>query len=373
MRKIKVVTLGPTLHQQGGIATVENLILKHPCTDIKARHIPTHDEGSVAHRIKLFVWALVQFSWLLLQGHVDVVHLHVSEKGSVFRKAILVILSTLFGKSVIMHTHGCEFHLFYDNLPTFGKHFVSWIFEQCAYVITLSKSWKDYYIHQCHLSPDKVLVLHNPVELPEVIPQRGDKKTHFVFLGRIGARKGAFDLIQAFANLSPQHRMNSHLTLAGDGSLEEAHKLIKELNLQAQVTLPGWINYAQRNDLLQQASVFVLPSYNEGLPMAMLEAMAWELPIIATPVGGIPNVILHKENGLLVEVGNVNHLSQAMQILIDDPSLRFRMGANARQRVTPLNLPNYYTTLLAIYRSAVAGESAVRFSDTGTQVSNLSE
>jgi glycosyltransferase involved in cell wall biosynthesis len=359
MKKIKVVMLGPSLQQQGGMATVENLLLKQSSEKVEIKHISTHEDGSILRRLQVYVAALIEFIGKLIQNDIDVVHLHVSEKGSVLRKALLVILSALFRKPVIMHTHGCEFHLFYDRLPPLGKHCVSAIFQHCAYVITLSESWSKYYISTCGLDTDKVGVLHNPVELPVELPVRGGvEKIRLVFLGRIGKRKGAFDLIQAFASLSLTEKKRAELTLAGDGEVLQAKELVEALSLQDFVKLPGWINTQQRDQLLREADAFILPSYNEGLPVAMLEAMAWELPVIMTPVGGIPEIVKHEKNGILVNPGDIQQITEAIETLIRDESLRLAMGKNARQQVASFDIHNYNNALLAIYLNVVIPHSS---------------
>lgn len=354
MENLNVVMLGPALRQHGGMATVEKLIMQQLFTGVKVWHIASHDEGSILHRLQVFAWALVQLIWQLLQGRADVVHLHVSERGSVPRKGILALLAFSFRKPVIMHTHGCEFRPFYDQLPQLGKRVVSWLFQHCTYVITLSESWQKYYLASCNLSPKRTLALSNPVEIPEKVPSReGAALVRFVSLGRIGQRKGTFDLIQAFANLAPELRSRSELILAGDGAIEEAIKLVQTLNLESHIKLPGWLTSAECSQLLQQSHVFVLPSYNEGLPMAMLEAMAWGLPVISTPVGGVPEVAIHQKNGFLVSPGDIEQIAESMEALIANEPMRLAMGKCARQQVLPLNAHTYCQNLFSLYCSVV--------------------
>ena len=352
MEKLKVVMLGPTLNQHGGIATVENLIMQQLCTDVEVRHIASHDEGSILHRLYLFALALVQFIWQLLQGRVDVVHLHVSERGSILRKGVLILIAFGFRKPVIVHTHGCEFRPFYDRLPQLGKQFVSWLFQHCDYVITLSESWQRYYLSNCGLSLKRTIVLPNPVEIPAEVPNReGADLIRFVSLGRVGQRKGTFDLIRAFAKLAPELQSRCELILAGDGAIEQALELITALKLESYIKLPGWLNSTQRNQLLQQSHVFVLPSYNEGLPMAMLEAMAWELPVIVTPVGGIPEIVAHGRNGFLVNPGDIKQITKSMQTLIEDEPARLAMGRSSIQQASLLDVNNYCHSLFSLYCS----------------------
>lgn len=354
MKPLRITMLGPSLSQNGGIASVENLILKYAPADIQIDHIATHEDGSVIQRVRIFVKAVGRLIQQLLMGNADIFHLHVSQRGSAFRVAILVVLILLFQKPIVLHPHGSEFRLFYSNLHPSQKWLLRSVFRRCNHFVVLSESWKKFYIDIFALSPQQVSVLANPVKLPFALPKRHQaEETVFLFLGRIGDRKGAFDLIQAFSNVYNQQLSNIKLVLAGDGELDRAQQLIESLQLTNQVCLLGWVDIEQRDQLLAEASVFVLPSYNEGLPMALLEAMGWELPVITTPVGGIPELIVHSENGLLVTPGNLSELAEMMQSLIQSESFRRSLGSKARASVLPLGVEHYCSTLVETYQKVL--------------------
>lgn len=359
MKKLKVIMLGPSLEEKGGMGSVGTLIINTVPADIHMEHISTWDgelsRQSGIHRLQVFIRAVISLFWKLLKGEVDVVHIHLAERGSALRKSILIMLTKVFGKQVILHAHGCEFHSFHGDLSPVMKRVLNLILRQSTYLIALSESWKDYYIKHCGFKAQQVVVFANPVEIPENIPDRAklNKKINFVSLGRIGKRKGAFDLIEAFAHLTPQQREQSELTLAGIGEVEEALSLAESLNIKQHINFPGWVDPVGRSELLSKADVFVLPSYNEGLPMALLEAMSWGLPVITTPVGGIPEVVTHSKTGLLVNPGDVQQLTEAVQSLIDDESLRFKLGTDARKRIIPLDIKVYSRSLYELYCSTV--------------------
>ena len=159
---LHILMMGPSLSQQGGMATVENLIMDRTADDIKIRHVTTHEEGTVLHRIWIFCIALAVLFLNLLKNRCDLVHLHVSERGSVVRVSILILITRFFRRPVIIHAHGCEFHTFYNSLTVFFQRCVSLVFRQCVCVFVLSKSWRDYYVSQCGLSLEKTVVLTNP-------------------------------------------------------------------------------------------------------------------------------------------------------------------------------------------------------------------
>jgi glycosyltransferase involved in cell wall biosynthesis len=351
MDKIQVFMLGESLDRSGGIVSVEKLILEYASAEIEINHLATLPNGTTIHKILVFIRALCLLCWRLSTTKTDLVYIHVSERGSAFRQALTTTISWLFRKPVILHSHSADFHDFYANLPPIIKSGLSWVFCKSTRFIVLSHSWKNFYVENLGLNPERVIVLPNPVKFPFKIHQRiNAEKTTFLFLGRIGERKGAFDLISAFAAIPSDQNQNVELIIAGDGEGQRARDIIEKLNLSQHIKVLDWVNEQQRDELLEKASVFILPSYNEGLPMALLEAMSWGLPVITTPVGGIPELVISGENGLLVNPGEIEQLSAAMQSLIGSETLRLSLGNAARETVSPFEIGKYSAQLGDIVR-----------------------
>jgi glycosyltransferase involved in cell wall biosynthesis len=349
-KQLHVLLLGPSLEQNGGMAAVQNLILSRTLFSFKFEHICTHDEGSLAHRGRIFAKALALFIEKLWFGRADLVHIHVSERGSVLRKVLLILLTFAFRQPILIHTHGAEFQPFFLKLPILGQKILIRIFRQCDGFIVLSESWQNFYISQLCLKPERVFILPNAVELPtQVFSRMISTGINLVFCGRVGHRKGAFDLIQAFALLSADQGASVQLAIAGDGDLDQAQQMAEDFNISDHVSFLGWVSSQQRDQVLSSADIFVLPSYNEGLPMAILEAMAWGLPIITTPVGGIPEVVISHQNGLLVEPGDIQQLSKAIQLLVEDKTLRLSLGKAARKTAESFDARTYGDRLAHIY------------------------
>jgi glycosyltransferase involved in cell wall biosynthesis len=373
----RVLMLGAGLDVQGGITSVEKLILEHAPPELKIHHVATFAKGSAFHNVRVFLRAAKTLVQTLLRKEADLVHIHFSERGSTLRKAILILITLGFRKPLVLHAHGATYQEFYVGLPPLVQNLISFVFRQCTKFIALSEGWKAFYAENFHLQPNQIAVLHNPVKLPSESPHRVERQqVTFVFLGRIGKRggaldqvksviafpkqdKGAFDLIRAFAALPEQERACAKLVLAGNGDVEMAQQLIQELGIEEQATVCSWLSPEQRDALLVEADAFVLPSYNEGLPMSMLEAMGWGLPVIVTPVGGIPEVVNHGENGLLVQPGNQQELVQAMQNLIANEDLRLTLGTAARSSIQYLDIKNYISSLLELYTSVVRQDKAL--------------
>jgi glycosyltransferase involved in cell wall biosynthesis len=351
---MRILMLGESLKNQGGIVSVEKLIMKQAPAEVHIHHISTLPKGSTLIKVLVFFQALVLLCWQLLKQEADIVHIHVSERGSAWRQSITTVIAWLLQKPVILHTHSADFHVFYSNIPTIFQAVLRWAFCKSTFFIVLSDSWKKFYVDNLGLNPDQVVVLPNPVKLPVEVPPRTNTQTvNFLFLGRIGERKGAFDLIEAFAAIPHEQRQNSKLTMAGDGDGKRARNSVENLNLSNQITILDWVDEQERDALLKKADVFVLPSYNEGLPMALLEAMSWGLPVITTPVGGIPELVIPDQNGLLVKPGNIRELSIAMQTLIVNQELRQEIGDNARESIQPFDVDKYLIYLFKIYHSVM--------------------
>jgi glycosyltransferase involved in cell wall biosynthesis len=357
----RVLMVGPSLQEEGGMGTVSRLILNY-VKELDIDHISswTNRPGSTQLPSKIQVIKTFVLAWLkliveLIFERVDVLHFHMSERGSAWRTLILIGTAYVFRKPIIVHTHGAEFHLFYETLPQLGQKLINWMLQKTSYLIVLSESWQNYYISRCQLNPNRVIVLHNPVEYPAIANKKEEAQTpiKLLFLGKINQRKGIYDLLKSFANFKQNCQISTQLLIAGSGEIESAIRLAEELKIAGDIDFLGWINPTQRNQLLSEAHTFILPSYNEGLPMALLEAMSWGLSIITTPVGGIGEVIKHQETGLLVEPGNITQLTEAIDSLVTDKSLRLTLGTNARAKVSQFSVENYSHSLSEIYWKAL--------------------
>jgi glycosyltransferase involved in cell wall biosynthesis len=262
---------------------------------------------------------------------------------------ILADMVTRAGRPLVLHAHGGYFDQFHRRLPAVLRHTVDGILQRADVLITLSSRWRDFYVNECEVSPSHVTVLPNPVHWTPDVPNRsGRSVVQFLFLGRMCQKKGTYDLVNAFAALPDAVRARARLTLAGDGDVEAIRKLAEPFGEQMRV-LP-WIDSSERERLLAQSDVFVLPSYHEGVPMALLEAMAAGLPAIVTPVGGIPDVLRTGVEGLMVEPARVTELSAAMARLVNQEGERIAYGRRAHERARSYDVHGYARSLAEIYQ-----------------------
>lgn len=353
--RIQILMLGPALDVRGGVSVVENLILVHALADVHIRHIATMRDGSAWRKLFVFLSASVCFVFLLLTKRVDLVHIHFSSRASTWRKSLLATLTRIASKPYILHAHGGEFRDFYSRQPCLLQWWITRMLRGSQRLVTLSEEWRQYYQHTFRLSPKHIVVLPNPVILPPELPHRNHRSTiTLLFLGRMGHKKGAMRVVQAVHALPEGVRAKVQVVLAGDGDVDSVRRAADALGLERQVTVMDWVTAEQRNALLASADVLVLPSLNEGLPMSVLEAMSWGLPVIASPVGGIPEIVKDGSNGLLVPPTDISAIAEAIRRLVEDEPLRLQMGKNARTSVEGLDISCYWQNLRTMYQSVLS-------------------
>ena len=180
----------------------------------------------------------------------------------------------------------------------------------------------------------KIAVIPNAIRPRSAVKQNVDGRVNVAFLGEIGDRKGTFTLIDAWAEMleKSDRRCAARLTIAGDGEIDRAKKRVDELDLGTTVEVRGWMASPEVANLLAHTQVLVLPSRYEGQPMAILEAMARGLCVIASEVGGIPE-LLSDDCGVLIVPDNIHQLAKAILHVVENPGARTSLGRNALQRV----------------------------------------
>lgn len=290
-----------------------------------------HAEGSLATRLRIAATEFLSFVVEICTQRVTLVHCHAAERGSFWRKSCFALLARVRGIPVIFHLHGAELKTFYQDQIVPVRILITWVLTRYTRIVVLSPSWAEW-VQQ--VAPKaRVFVLHNYVCMPDpLVRVVSCRPVQILFLGIVGHRKGVYDLLPAFAQalvLWPGMR----LLIGGNGEVEEARVRATELGLLDSVEFLGWIDGERKSRLLSVADIFVLPSYYEGLPISLLEAMSWGIPIISTTVGGIPELVRDGTSGILIEPGDVHALAHALSTLAADGALRDRMGRAGRSQV----------------------------------------
>jgi glycosyltransferase involved in cell wall biosynthesis len=338
----KVLTLGTDYQRtKGGVAQVLKV---YSSFFQQFNYIPTKRDGNSLYKLIIFFIALIKLLWFLLFCKIKIVHIHGSSYNSFWRKRVFIVISKLFGKRVIYHIHGAEFHLFYNK----NKKIVKQTLLKCDVILALSDHWLTFFKEE--IGHTQVKVVKNVIELP--LPQKNNSKEIFqiLFLGHLGERKGIFELLEMLGENKKDFSGKLKLNIGGNGNVEKIKKIIKKENIEDIVTFHGWVSGLEKKQLLRDSHIFILPSYNEGVPISILEAMSYGLPIISTPVGGIPDVVKNGKNGILIEPGNKLEMRQALKKLIGDDGLLEKMGMESR-KASLNHLPqNIEKTLESVYQ-----------------------
>lgn len=286
----------------------------------------THREGSLGARLATAARALGRFVSLLLRGRVCLVHAHAAMYGSIWRKGLFIALARLFRVPVVLHLHGSEFEVFHGRLGPLGKRLVAAIFDASARVVVLSESWRRYV---SGITRAEVTVVHNFVPTPE--PNADAARDGLLFLGALGPRKGIYDLLEAVAQAA-RTIPDIRLCCAGNGDEAGVRERVAQLGLERNVEVLGWVAGERKTELMRRCAVFVLPSYNEGLPMSIIEAMAEGMGVIASDVGGIPELVESGVSGILVRPGEIAALSEAIVAMLQDDERRRAYAAEGLRR-----------------------------------------
>lgn len=331
---MKVLVIGPSIKKsKGGMSTVisEMKADKNLCDEFNLDFYESYIDGN---KMKVLCFSVYSYMRFVLTGKAkkyDIYHIHAASYGSTFRKSCYLKLINKYHKKVIFHIHGAEYMKFFFGLSEKKKKIVVDTLQAADTVIALSDDWKHKFetvfgISNCVAVENGI----NTEVLKPAITKIEDHPHTFVSLGRLGHRKGTYDLIDA-VQIAAQQIPDIKVYLAGDGEVELVKDVVHKKNLKKNIEVVGWADFTKKLELLSISATIVLPSYNEGLPMTILEGMACGKAIISTNVGAIPEVV-SDENGILIEPGDIETLSQALIYLcINSEKMRKMSESNIRK------------------------------------------
>lgn len=345
----KVLMVGPSRKMQGGIATVVNSYYKVGIDNkVHIKYIETLVYGNRIKKINCFFKAILDILFSIRNS--DIMHIHMASRGSFLRKSIIVLISKMFKKKTIIHMHGGEFMTFYNNeCNKIAQGYVRFILNKADKIISLSDSWKKNLSEIAN--SEKIIVVTNGVTIDKKQKEKEYKEKVVLFLGRLGEKKGIFDLIDVIKEIIDEHK-DSIFIIAGEGEIDKVKSVCSNNNLDKNIQVVGWIDGTDKIEILKKATIYVLPSYNEGMPMSILEAMSYSIPVVSTYVGGIPEIINNGVDGLLLEPGNKEALKEKLLQVLNSESLRKSIGENAKIKIEKkFDLLKICNELIEIYDS----------------------
>ena len=320
---------------RGGIFSVIQAI---SATELSSRwnfiFVPSHDSVNLTNRLALAFLAGLKIFWLGLFSDVKVLHLHAAMRGSFWRKSIYVHLGHLVRVASILHLHGSEMKIFYQQQGKFAQWLIYRTLMSTDRVVVLSESWRDFVLNVAPAA--RVELVYNFVPMPDswaIQIRQPNQPLRIAFLGFIGDRKGIFDLVQAISEICIRRPGQIELLVGGNGEIARLERVVNVAGLTNSVKVLGWVDSVARVHLLKSSHALALPSYNEGLPMALLEAMSYGLPVLTTKVGGIPELVEDGCSGYLIEPGDQEAMIDRLELWLTRDEERQQMGKAARARV----------------------------------------
>ncbi|MEP7245914.1 MAG: glycosyltransferase family 4 protein [Gammaproteobacteria bacterium] len=268
----------------------------------------------------------------------DIVLLFVAVGASIVEKGAMARYARLRGVPVIMFPRGGS--IVEDcRRSAFTRAWAGFFFRGASRLICQAESWRQFALDTLGFAPGHVIVIRNWTATADLLAIGGQRPSappstlRVLFVGWVDRAKGVFELLEACRQLIAGRRFT--LALVGDGNaMAEARALVERHGMTEYVHFRGWLDEPGLHRALLEADVFVLPSWAEGLPNAMVEAMAARLPVVVTRVGAVPELIEDHRSGLLIEPHNAESLRRALAAVLDDATLRERLASEGQALAT---------------------------------------
>jgi glycosyltransferase involved in cell wall biosynthesis len=350
--------VGPRADSRGGVAgTVRLLQSSRLAADFQLLPVPTYQDGTLATKAAAAGRGLAMLAWLCASGRVDLVHFHASAGASLMRKTMGIALARATRVPVVFHAHGgrivSDESELNGPLGRLQRGALRWALRSSDAVVALTPESRRSLASRARIRRSCVIPNAPDLAAPEGMVN-SDRGRLVLFLGHLYRDKGVYELLDAFARLQPA-RSGLRLVMAGEGGEAQRLRLeARRFGLNAAVELPGWVGPEAKAELLAEAACLVLPSHEEGLPLALLEAMHAGVPVVATSVGGVPEIVEDGRHALLVAPRDPEALASALGRVLDDRELATRLSEAARVHALAKYTPDRLAERVgALYREVL--------------------
>jgi len=365
-----VYLVGTSTGTRGGIGYVIGASLaselKH---QFRLVHIVTHRDGTALQKVWVYAKSVVQFVFFKMLHGGKLVHIHSSSGPSFLRKALFFLLSKALGCRVIFQIHSGGFIEYYEGCGKALRGLIRYVLNTSEHVVVLTDSWK-HALAQLSRNDSNISVIGNPIDTSKYYPvcrkREPGQPPRLLFLGALIRNEGVYDILDCVRRLK-EKGLEVSVTLAGDRELEQVRLHSQGAGIEELIDLPGWVSEATKLHLLRSSDLLLLPSYKEGLPLCVLEAMASGLPVICSSAGGLSDLIRDGENGFLMAPGDLDTMARHISALIRNASLREEMGRRNVRKVNELfTLPVIANKVSELYRNVLAGAGCHSVARTGS-------
>lgn len=334
-RTIRVGLLVPNgLDGKGGIERLSLYMhreFQRAIPDISLRPLLTRTTDGALLKHLAAIPALLRFARACRRAEIDIAHINVAPRGSTWRKMLFARVARRAGIKTVIHLHGSGYDQFYAGQSSTAKAAIRRLFQRADAVVVLGAHWRAFAERDLQVPASRLHVIANGVPEPATASTDDQGAAPLIVtMGAVGERKGTDVLIDALAALPTDLAWQA--AIGGNGDLGTFEARAAAAGIGDKVRFLGWVGETEVDLWLRRASIFVLPSRAENQPMAILEAMARGVPVVATRIGAIPEQVVDGETGMLVPPGDADALHGALETLLASDALRERMGAAGRER-----------------------------------------
>lgn len=359
-KKMRVVTVGSASSVKGGITSVITQIMGHnwDADGVDMGFVPTFAGGNALNKVTAFAGGYSRLLAKMIADKPDVLHIHMSHSGSFSRKYLVHKLCKFFNVADIIHLHSSGFVQFYAGASPEKKAQITELLTDCNAVVALGDEWGQ---RIKKIAPKAtVVVMNNTVAVPDEVSAQECDAVEFLYLGVLVRRKGVIDLLKAVQRLKDEGFFEKHkavFNLGGTGECEiELKAFVNEHGMEGIVNFLGWVAGEGKKEQLKKNQVFVLPSYNEGLPIAILEAISYGMPVISTNVGSVAEAV-RPENGYLYQPGDIDALYGAIKDILLHDEKRISMAKASRKLAEDVfDDKKYFARLKSLYQEVTTSE-----------------
>lgn len=325
------------------------------------RPLDTRGGANALYSFWVLATALARIARGKFNGRLAGVHVNMAERLSLFRKGAVISACRALGIPVVLHLHAAQLHQFYHSLPRPLQALTRWVFSLPASCVVLGSAARRFVIDDLGVPEDRVDIVFNGVPEPTHARRIAGETAvqRVLFVGNLSERKGVSDLLQALA-LPGFDTAQLEVILAGGGDVETYEAKARELGIAGFVRFAGWSDQQQVARLMARADVLVLPSYDEGLPLVILEALANGVAVVCSPVGEIPSVLQDGVSACFVQPGDVAGIAGGLQQVLQDEGLRSSLEHTGRALYERnFSIAHFFSSVAHIHQRdfGVAGRS----------------